>query len=125
MYVTRFQCHLPGTHLLNFCSCFAGTLTRSRAVKPNDTIYVRFYSDDYDIIKWKYFPRCWPFVRGINRSLVVPSQRPMMSSYDVIFDLRLNKQFSEKSKPREFEMSRVHYNLTEMLGIETLSEHLP
>ena len=23
-----------------------------------------------DIIKWKYFPRYWPFVRGIHRSLV-------------------------------------------------------
>ena len=23
-----------------------------------------------DVIKWKYFPRCWPFVRGIHRSPV-------------------------------------------------------
>ena len=23
-----------------------------------------------DVIKWKYFPRYWPFVRGIHRSLV-------------------------------------------------------
>ena len=23
-----------------------------------------------DVIKWKYFPRCWPFLRGIHRSLV-------------------------------------------------------
>ena len=23
-----------------------------------------------DAIKWKGIPRCWPFVRGINRSLV-------------------------------------------------------
>ena len=24
----------------------------------------------YDVIKWKHFPRYWPFVRGIYRSLV-------------------------------------------------------
>ena len=23
-----------------------------------------------DVIKWKHFPRCWPFVRGIHRSPV-------------------------------------------------------
>ena len=25
-----------------------------------------------DVIKWIYFPRCWPFVRGIHRPPVVP-----------------------------------------------------
>ena len=25
-------------------------------------------NDNDDVIKWKYFPRCWPFVRGIHRS---------------------------------------------------------
>ena len=30
---------------------------------------VVFYSDD-DVIKWKHFPRNWPFVRGIHRSPV-------------------------------------------------------
>ena len=31
------------------------------------------YLDDYhhDVIKWKYFPRYWPFVRGIQRSPVI------------------------------------------------------
>ena len=27
-------------------------------------------SIDYDVIKWKHFPRYWPFVRGIHRSTV-------------------------------------------------------
>ena len=26
--------------------------------------------DHYDVIKWKHFPRYWPFVRGIHRSPV-------------------------------------------------------
>ena len=38
-----------------------------------------------DVIKWKYFPRCWPFVRGIQRSPVTslhkgPWRRALMFS---------------------------------------------
>ena len=30
-----------------------------------------YYSHD-DVIKWKHFPRYWPFVRGIHRSRWIP-----------------------------------------------------
>ena len=53
-----------------------------------------------DVIKWKHFPRYWPFVRGIHRSPVpgeFPTQRPMTRSFDVFFDLRLNKRLSKQS----------------------------
>ena len=46
----------------------------------------------YDVIKWKHFPRYWPFARGIHRS-----QRPVMRSFDVVFDLCLNKCLSKQS----------------------------
>ena len=78
-----------------------------------------------DVIKWKHFPRYWPFVRGIHRSRWIPltkasdaelwcflwsghlcgeftgpdefpSQRPVMRSFDVFFDLRLNKRLSKQ-----------------------------
>ena len=32
-------------------------------------IWVESHSHD-DVIKWKHFPRYWPFVRGIHRSPV-------------------------------------------------------
>ena len=33
--------------------------------------YVKIYIDTHDdVIKWKHFPRYWPFVRGIHRSPV-------------------------------------------------------
>ena len=38
-----------------------------------------------DVIKWKHFPRNWPFV-----------QRPVTRSFDVFFDLRLNKRLSKQ-----------------------------
>ena len=47
-------------------------------------------SDLYnDVIKWKHFWRYWLFVWGIHR--------PAMRSFDVFFDLRLNKQLSKQS----------------------------
>ena len=44
-----------------------------------------------DVIKWKHFPRYWPFVRGI------PAQRPVTRNFDVFFDLSLNKRLSKQS----------------------------
>ena len=46
-----------------------------------------------DVIKWKHFPRYWPFVRGIHRS---PAQRPVTRSFDVFFDLHPNKRLSKQ-----------------------------
>ena len=40
-----------------------------------------------DVIKWKHFPRNWPFVTG-----EFPAQRWVMQSFDVFFDLSLNKR---------------------------------
>ena len=34
-----------------------------------EQLYMRIWIHD-DVIKWKHFPRCWPFVRGIKRSPV-------------------------------------------------------
>ena len=53
-----------------------------------------------DVIKWKHFPRYCPFVRGIHRS-----QRPVTQSFDVFFDLRLNKRLSKQSWVWWFETS--------------------
>ena len=34
-------------------------------------LYITYFSDNHDdVIKWKHFPRNWPFVRGIHRSPV-------------------------------------------------------
>ena len=51
-----------------------------------------------DVIKWKHFPRYWPFVRG-NSPVPgeFPAQRPVTRSFDVFFDLRLNKRLSKQS----------------------------
>ena len=59
-----------------------------------------------DVIKWKHLPRYWPFVRGIHRSTVTgefPAQMPAMRSFEVFFDLRLNKRLSKQWRDWLFE----------------------
>ena len=71
-----------------------------------------------DVIKWKHIPRYWPFVRRIHRSF--PSQRPVTRSFDVFFDLRLNKRLSKQSWGWWFEASSRplwrHFNEIYMLA---------
>ena len=71
-----------------------------------------------DVIKWKHFPRYWPFVRGIHRSPV--TQKPVTRSFDVFFVLRPNKRLSKQSWGWWFEMpSRPlwrHRNDIQMIG---------
>ena len=50
-----------------------------------------------DVIKWKHFPRNWPFVRGMHRSRWIPAQRPVTRGFDVFFDLHLIKRLSKHS----------------------------
>ena len=50
------------------------------------------------VIKWKHFPRYWPFVRG-----EFPAQRPVTRSFDVFFHLRLNKRLSKQPRGWWFE----------------------
>ena len=51
-----------------------------------------------DVNKWKHFTRYWHFVRGIHRSPVnSAAQRSVTRTFDVFFDLRLNKRSSKQS----------------------------
>ena len=44
-----------------------------------------------DVIKWKHLPCYWPFVPVTGE---FPSQRPVTQSFDVFFDLQLNKRLN-------------------------------
>ena len=56
----------------------------------------RFRTHHDDVIKWKHFPRYWPFVRGIHRSPMNSPQRPVTRSFDVFFDMRQNERLSKQ-----------------------------
>ena len=51
-----------------------------------------------DVIKWKHFPRCWPFVRGIHRSSPVNSPHKGQWRGALMFSLicALNKRLSKQ-----------------------------
>ena len=49
-----------------------------------------------DVIKWKHFPHYWPFVREFTGPGEFPAQKPVTRSFDVFFDLRLNKRWSKQ-----------------------------
>ena len=59
-----------------------------------------------DVIKWKHFPRYWPFVRGIHRSPVNSPYRknPVTQSFEIFFGLHVNKRLSKQSWGWWFEM---------------------
>ena len=69
-----------------------------------------------DVIKWKHFPRCWPFVRGIHRCPVnsLPAKRPVTRSFDIFFDLRPNKRLSKQWSGWYLRPHRAHYDVTVM-----------
>ena len=52
-----------------------------------------------DVIKWKHFPRYWPFVRGIHRSPVNSPHKGQWcgASMFCFSDLRPNKRLSKQS----------------------------
>ena len=44
-----------------------------------------------------------------------PVQRPVMRSFDVFFDLRLNKRLSKNGEAGDLRRHRAHYDVTVML----------
>ena len=82
---------------MNDCVNNPGDLRRHRAHHDVTVIMSAVISRHDDVIKWKHFPRYWPFVRGI------PRQRPVTRSFDVFFDLCLIKRLSKQSQGWWFE----------------------
>ena len=104
----RFEKKPPPFRVMSWCRRGDKPLPEAIMTKFSD-VYMRNHAAKAqrnnwmphdDVIKWKHFPRDWPFVRVIHRS---PSKRPVTRSFDVFFYLRLNKQLSELSRRRWFE----------------------
>ena len=57
-----------------------------------------------DVIKWKHFPRNWPFVRGIHQSLVnYPYKGQWRGALTFFFDVSMNTRISKRSRRWWFE----------------------
>ena len=76
-----------------------------------------------DVIKWKYFPRYWPFVRGIHRS---PVNYPHKGQWRgaLVFSLicaRIN-DWVNNGEAGELRRHRAHYDINVFLS-NTRSQH--
>ena len=69
-----------------------------------------------DVIKWKHFPRYWPFVRGIHRSRWIP--RTKASDVEVWYFLWSVPEYNGWVNNREagdLRRHRTHYDVSVML----------
>ena len=91
----------------------------------------RFVHDD--VIKWKHFPRYWPFVRGIHRSLVNSPHKGQWRGA-LMFPLIcvwINAWVNNR-EAGDLRRHRAHYDVTVMFGLPTkeiwmlriITEHL-
>ena len=68
-----------------------------------------------DVIKWKYFPRYWPFVRGIHRSPVnSPHKTPATRSFDVLLICAWINGWVNNGEAGDLRCHRAHYDVTVM-----------
>ena len=67
----------------------------------------------YDVIKWKHFPRYWPFVRGIHRR---PVNSPHKSQWHGVLMLSLIyawiNGWANNRKAGDLRLHRAHYDVT-------------
>ena len=114
--ITKFYLLIPKHLIIRLTKLPVCTLKLSTTFwhcrKNSDYFWTRVYIGGIpggmtfhdDIIKWKHFPRYWTFYEG-NPPVTggFPSQRPVARSFDVFFDLRLNKRLSKQSRRLWFE----------------------
>ena len=119
-------------HTTNLCNTFhkrTGTFLKPNKVCLSQLLYqlsshnpftITMYHDD--VIKWKHFPRYWPFVRGIHRS---PVNSPHKGQWRgaLIFSwicARING-WVNNCEAGDMRRHRAHYNVLvmwEMHGIQ-------
>ena len=85
-------------------------------------MYIHSIQKHDDVIKWKYFPRYWPFLRGIHRS---PVKSPHIGQWrgDLMFSL-ICKWINGLVNNREagdLRRHRAHYDVTLMIADQTLN----
>ena len=85
---------------------------------------VWFYSHD-DIIKWKYFPRYRPFVRGIHRSPVnFPHKGQWRGALMFSLICAWINGWVNKREAGDWRRHRAHYDVTVMLTYWSIGMHV-
>ena len=69
----------------------------SDGIQLSQTMVLLFIAEHDDVIKWKHFPRYWPFAREFTGHWWIPRTKASDAELNVFFDLRLNKRLSKQS----------------------------
>ena len=77
-----------------------------------------------DVIKWKHFPRCWPFVRGIRRS---PMNSPLKGQWrgtlmSSLIYVWINGWVNNREAD-DLRCHHAHYDVTVMVSTHRRSHH--
>ena len=103
MVLIRLAIYQIKYNVYQFVFCIGASDNNQGATKKDCHRYMgicaQINTNHDGVIKWKHFPRYWPFVRGINGHWWIPRQRPVTRSFDV----RLNKKLSKQSLGQWFE----------------------
>ena len=79
----------------------------------------------YDDIKWKHFPRYWPFVRGIHRSPVNSPHKDQWRGASIFFLIcAWINGWINNSEAGDLRRHRAHYDVTVMSYCQVHSIHL-
>ena len=73
---------------------------------------MRLYHDD--VMKWKHFPRYWPFVRGIHRSAWIPLTKASDAELCCFFNLPWIYCWVNNSEAGDLRRNRDHHGGTFM-----------
>ena len=94
---------------LQICICLSPSLQQAQLWWQNWTRHD-------DVIKWKHFPRYWPFVRGIHRS-PVNSPRKGQWRGALMFNLICTqiKGWVNNREAGDLRRNRAHYDVTVMV----------
>ena len=94
----NFNPHKKPIVLLNMAT-FSQSMQRTWWPVASTTIVTGSYSTSRhdDVIKWKHFPRYWPFVRGIHRWPMDSPHKASDAERWCLFYRRLNKWLSKQS----------------------------
>ena len=88
----------------------------SIAIYCHDVVIVLLWYHG-DVIKWKHFPRYWPFVRGIHRSQVVNSPHKGQPRGALMFSLIFawTNGWEDTRDAEDLRHHRTHYDVTVMI----------
>ena len=106
-------------YIINYCLCSAMYVFHLVLCYDMKTLFlcaVNQYSFHYDVIKWKHFPRYWPFVRGIHRSPVNSPHKGQWRGalmFSLIF-ARTNG-WVNTGEAGDFRRNHAHYDVIVML----------